>query len=283
METPLGKLPLDVDMVLELGTITAITGPSGAGKTTLLRQIAGLAKPEFGNIQFGDDVWLHTESGINWTPQSRDIGFVFQDYALFPHLTVKGNLEFALDKKQEKSIVDDLLREVDMLHLANRKPQQLSGGQQQRVALARALVRQPQILLLDEPLSALDFEMRASMQELLHRLHQHYQFTMLIVTHDISEIFRLAKKVIKLSQGQIIKSGTPQQVFIGKNEDEHTLIIIAKAVSIQYYDDHMVVQAAIDYKIKQIKLPLEYKDRIQIGQTFSLKTPMAYGVISIIS
>ncbi len=271
METPTGTMPLAVNMGIELGAITALTGPSGAGKTTLLRQIAGLAKPNTGIISYGEKYWLDTPNGINITPQKRDIGFVFQDYALFPHLTVQENLEFALDKNQDKSIITTILSEIDLVSMAHRKPIQLSGGQQQRVALARALVRKPPLLLLDEPLSALDFEMRNSMQELLLRLHSQFQFTMIIVTHDLAEIFRLAKTVIQLDQGKVVASGSPQEVYTKISTEREPFLVIGKAISIQIFAEHILVQALVDYKIVSLQLPLLWKNKLSIGQTFSIQ------------
>ncbi|HAP61049.1 MAG TPA: molybdenum ABC transporter ATP-binding protein, partial [Cytophagales bacterium] len=135
------------------GQLLSVHGPSGAGKTTLLRTLAGLLKPEQGRIQVGETVWYDQRKGIWLPPQKRKIGYLFQDLALFPHLSVIENVRFAMEKSQPKAFAEELLEAVGLTAMAQRKPQTLSGGQQQRVALARALARKPDLLLLDEPLS----------------------------------------------------------------------------------------------------------------------------------
>jgi molybdate transport system ATP-binding protein len=205
-------------MDLRIGEHDFVTlyGKSGAGKTTTLRILAGLTAPDSGYIQVGDNVWLDSQKGINLPPQARPIGFVFQDYALFPNMTVRKNLEYALTSRKERDIVDELLEVVDLKNLANRKPDTLSGGQRQRVALARALVRRPRILLLDEPLSALDMEMRLKLQDEILNIHRRFNITTILVSHNFSEIFKLSNRVLIIEQGKIIHSGPPAEVFIAK-------------------------------------------------------------------
>lgn len=208
-----GKHALQVELELEQGTFLALTGSSGSGKTTLLRLLAGLMQPEQGKITFQGETWLDTDRRIHLPPQRRPIGFVFQDYALFPNMTVEQNLRFALSKGESDSIVRELLAIAELTNLASRFPAQLSGGQQQRVALARALVRRPRLLLLDEPLSALDTDMREHLQQFIRQVQERYALTTLLVSHDSREILRLADTVIQLEQGQIIKKGSPDAIF----------------------------------------------------------------------
>ena len=213
---PHGQMNLSVELNIQAGESLAIYGESGAGKTTVLRILAGLMMPEKGWIRSGEAIWLDTQKKTCLPPQHRSVGFVFQDYALFPNMTVLKNLQYALPKSSSSEIIDELLALTDLGGLADRKPATLSGGQRQRVALARALVRQPEILLLDEPLSALDRDMRRKLQNEIIKLQQRFGFTCILVSHDPAEIFKLAKRMIVLEQGKIIRAGGITDVFIGK-------------------------------------------------------------------
>jgi molybdate transport system ATP-binding protein len=259
IQTANGIMPMEIDVCIEENSIVAITGESGAGKTTLLRQIAGFVHPSEGHIRFGHSTWFNANSKIHVTPQNRNVGFVFQDYALFPHLTVYQNLKFALNPGQSEQDISDLLEAVELSELANRKPNQLSGGQKQRVALARALVRRPRLLLLDEPLAALDPDMRNRMQIYLQRLQQKHSFTALIVTHDISEIFHLARYVIVLSQGKIIQKGTPQQVYSNRILPPSVRSMYGKILTVQEKEEHLKIQILIANHIKEVIQPLNQK------------------------
>ena len=184
-----GNFLLQADCDIPIGQLTTLFGASGAGKTTILKILAGLlpTTPQKGFIKFGENVWLDTDKKINIPPQKRSIGFVFQDYALFPNKTVRGNLEYALEKGANQQIIADLMAIMELNELQNRFPDTLSGGQKQRVALARALVRQPQLLLLDEPLSALDTQMRHRLQQYILLVHKTYNLTTILVSHDIAQ------------------------------------------------------------------------------------------------
>ncbi|PKP28776.1 MAG: molybdenum ABC transporter ATP-binding protein [Bacteroidetes bacterium HGW-Bacteroidetes-18] len=213
LQTADGKLPLDVSFSVEKGQFVTIFGNSGAGKTTILRILAGLTSAEKSMIEVDGDLWNNSEKRFVLPIQKRSVGFVFQDYALFPNLTVRENLAFALQKGNDKNMVNELLELMELQSLQNSKPQHLSGGQKQRVALARAIARKPKILLLDEPLSALDDEMRFKLQDYILKAHQHYQLTTILVSHHLPEIFKLSDRVILLDKGKIIKEGTPASVF----------------------------------------------------------------------
>ncbi|EAY27555.1 ATP-binding cassette domain-containing protein [Microscilla marina] len=212
-----GTMTLEVDTVIEPGKITTLFGESGAGKTSVLRMLAGLLKPDGGNIVVHGKVWYNAAQKIALQPQQRSIGYVFQDYALFPNMTVRQNLEFAFASKkiarQHQTQIDQLMELVALQALQHRKPHTLSGGQCQRVALARALVTQPDLLLLDEPLSALDQTMRQRLQDYLLQLHQKFSPTILLVSHDVGEIFKVSHQVLVLEHGRITQKGTPRQVF----------------------------------------------------------------------
>jgi len=271
LRTASGVLPMYLSMSVPIGSIVAVTGPSGSGKTTFLRQLAGLIQPESGHIQYGEELWLNTKSAFNLPVQKRRTGFVFQDYALFPHLSVRENLSFALDKGADKNVIDELLQAVGLVQLADHRPHQLSGGQQQRVALARALVRKPNLLLLDEPLSALDHSMRADLQDLLLKFHRELEFTMIIVTHDLGEIFRLANQVIVIENGKIIKQGTPAQVYLSDQDISGDIIIYGEVLSCEQKRDSLYLHALIGQNIKELHLPLQMAADLQPGKSFALR------------
>lgn len=183
--------------------------------TTLLKMMAGLIKPYFGSIKVGSRVWFNSDSKINLPPQKRNIGYVFQDYALFPNMNVVNNIAYG-QRKKDKTYVMELLHNFGLAEVAKRSPDKLSGGQKQRVALARALASKPKLLLLDEPLSALDNDTRTSLQNEIRKAHHYNKATSLLVSHDLTEVFRLAKKVLLIKQGTITGVGSPDEIFLNK-------------------------------------------------------------------
>ena len=213
LESAGGALQLTVDTEIDSGIFATLFGPSGAGKTTILRMLAGLAQPDSGRIVVDGITWFDAERNINLPPQKRAIGFVFQDYALFPNLSVRENIAYAT-AKNDTAWMDELLGLAELNALQHRLPATLSGGQKQRVALARALARKPELLLLDEPLSALDSAMRAQLQNDLLQLHQRFGLTTLLVSHDIGEVFKLSQRVYHLDSGRISQAGTPAEIFL---------------------------------------------------------------------
>jgi molybdate transport system ATP-binding protein len=231
LRSSIGQMELNVNAVVDAGEFMIIQGKSGAGKTSLLRMIAGLLTPDRGSIRVMESAWFDDNSKINKKPQDRNIGYVFQDYALFPNMTVKGNLEFAAGKDHSK--IDSLLEMMELGSLQNRRPNTLSGGQQQRVALARALVLTPKVLLLDEPLSALDHEMRSQLQQYLINVHREFGLTTLMVSHDVSEALKMADKVMVLEEGTVTQYGPPSSLFgdqsvSGKFQFTGTVIAVEK-------------------------------------------------------
>jgi molybdate transport system ATP-binding protein len=192
-------------------SITVLFGPSGCGKTTILRCLAGLHRPTRGIIRFGSETWFDADAKVCRSPQERDIGFLFQDYALFPHLTVAQNIGYGLLRlppKPRQQRVDEMVRALNLDGLNARYPHQISGGQQQRVALARVLVRRPRLLLLDEPLSAIDNSLRAQLRTELHRVLTDFGIPVVLVTHDPIEAKELAHRVIELHDGRVTQKGT---------------------------------------------------------------------------
>ena len=194
-----GDFELHMDFEVKAGEIVALFGPSGAGKTSTLRMIAGLMEPDSGRISAFGETWYSSKEGINKRVRHRNLGFVFQDYALFPNMTVIQQLEFAQSRDSDPLIIKELLNQTGLYELRDKKPGSMSGGQQQRLALARALVRKPSLLLLDEPLAALDHMNSTAMQELLKRIHAEYHPAIVMVSHNPKEIEGLSDKVINLS------------------------------------------------------------------------------------
>lgn len=197
-------------------SVTVLFGPSGCGKTTVLRCLAGLETPEAGTIQFGAETWFDATCNIHMTPQKRGIGFVFQDYALFPHLTVAGNVGYSLgglSANERRRRVGELLEQFELSTQAQQRPNQLSGGQQQRVALARTLACRPKLLLLDEPLSALDAALREPLRGELRRLLVACDIPVLLVTHDREEALVLGDELVVMSKGAVRQSGPVLEVF----------------------------------------------------------------------
>lgn len=202
----------DISFEVPDGEFWVLVGPSGCGKSTILRTIAGLETATSGNLYIGDTLVN------NIPPRQRDVAMVFQNYALYPHMTVAENLAFGLqmrkaDAKIIKERVEKVARSLDISHLLDRKPKQLSGGQQQRVALGRAIAREPQVFLLDEPLSNLDAQLRDDTRAELKQLHQRVGITTIYVTHDQVEAMTLADKIVVLNRGRIQQIGEPQAIY----------------------------------------------------------------------
>jgi molybdate transport system ATP-binding protein len=205
-----GPIPLDVEFDCGAGDVLAIFGPSGSGKTTILRSIAGLYRPERASIHSNGATWTDTANGTFVPPHRRAVGFVFQEYALFPHLTAEGNVATALGhlpRTERGARANQLLRSVKLAEQAGRRPQELSGGERQRVALARALAREPAVLLLDEPFAAVDRQVRRSLQDEVNALRRTLDLPMILVTHDFDDVVRLATHVLLLERGRGVASG----------------------------------------------------------------------------
>lgn len=204
MTTTEGKNMLNIRREISGGDFICLVGHSGSGKTTLLRILSGLLTPDEGVIRVGGKTWFDSTARINLKPQQRSIAYMFQDLALFPNMTVAQNIGYA-QRAHNPTHINELLDIFGMKGLATQKPGKLSGGQKQRVALARALASSPQILLLDEPLSSIDQEMREALQSEILKAHEYLNSTSIMVTHDLPEARRMANEIIKIKNGLIVE------------------------------------------------------------------------------
>jgi len=206
----------ETELALDRFGLVMLLGPSGCGKTTSLRCLAGLIRPEAGTIAVGSRAWFDRSRGICLTPQARDIGFMFQDYALFPHLNVVDNIGFGLSRRsgqKRQQRIQELIDRLELNGLEKHLPFQLSGGEQQRVALARAVARKPKLLLLDEPLSALDDETRARVRPELKKILQDFGIPVIMVTHDRLDALSLGDHLVVMKEGSILEQGPLAEVF----------------------------------------------------------------------
>lgn len=262
-----GLIELATDLFVTQGSFTALTGASGSGKTTLLRILAGLETVSYGKIIVDDEVWLDSEKKIFLPPQKRSIGFVFQDYALFMNMSVEENLLYV---NKDHELAEELLEMTGLSALRDRYPGTLSGGQKQRVTLCRAMMKKPKLLLLDEPLSAIDIQMRASLQQTLLKLHQTFGMTTIMVSHDPSEIYRLSDRVLLMEQGSIVNDGTPKDILL-KTRGSQKFSFEGEVLSIERVDLLYIAVIAIGQQLVEVVLndaeaaTVKAGDRVQVG------------------
>ena len=241
----------------------ALYGPSGSGKTSILRMLAGLLPIEKGSIIHNQQTWVDTTASICLPIQKRSIGFLFQEYALFPHMSVYQNIAYAAPKETATNSVKKLIDLLELNDLQDHKPHQLSGGQQQRVALGRAIARKPDILLLDEPLSALDLDTRYKLQDYLTKVLKEYDLSIILVSHNPEEILKLATRVYHLQSGKIINEGTPSEILNHERSvTPHT--ITGEVIAIH---DHSL---EIMYKENLYTIPYTSSQNITLGEFVSI-------------
>lgn len=262
--SPREKIHLNLELGIQEGHFVTLYGVSGAGKTSTLRLLSGLLTPDTGQIVVNGIPWFDAEKKINLPPQERKVGYVFQDYALFPNMTVRQNMAFALRKGQKESIIGELTDLMELGDLLKRRPDTLSGGQKQRVALARALVQRPEILILDEPLSAIDHKMRIKLQEYLLKVHIAYKLTTILVSHNIGEIIKLSDRVYELENGKVIREGDTLDFFALKKSNAK-FRLTGEVLKLEKEEMHYVVSVLIGTSIvKVISDPREVGD-LHIG------------------
>ena len=260
-----GVMNLDINLSLQNGEFVALSGVSGSGKTTLLRVLAGLEEA-FGEIIVDGEIWLN--KNIKKPIQKRDIGFVFQDYALFPNLSVIDNLLYV---KKDKDLAKQLLSLTDLYELKNRYPNSLSGGQKQRVSLCRALMKRPKILLMDEPLSALDPHMRLKLQDEILTLHKEFKTTTIMVSHDPSEMYKLASRVLVLKDGKIIDDGLPKDILL-KTQGSQKFSFEGELLDIIKVDVINIAIVAIGQQIVEVVISNIEAQNLIIGEKVNVST-----------
>ena len=260
-----GLMNLDVNLEIKQGEFLALAGLSGSGKTTLLRILAGLEEAS-GIIKINNSIWLDEKFSLS--PQKREIGFVFQDYALFPNYTVLENLLYV---KKDLKLANHLLRITDLSELKNRLPQTLSGGQKQRISLCRALMNRPKILLMDEPLSALDPSMRTKLQNEILTLHKEFNTTTIMVSHDPSEIYRLSNRMVVLNNGQIIKDTTPKEALL-KTNGSAKFSFEGELLDIIKVDVIYVAIITIGQQLVEVVIGNEEAKNLKIGDIINVST-----------
>lgn len=260
-----GVMNLDINLSLQNGEFVTLSGVSGSGKTTLLRVLAGLEEA-FGEIIVDGEIWLNEK--IKKPIQKRDIGFVFQDYALFPNLSVIDNLLYV---KKDKDLAKQLLSLTDLYELKNRYPNSLSGGQKQRVSLCRALMKRPKILLMDEPLSALDPHMRLKLQDEILTLHKEFKTTTIMVSHDPSEMYKLASRVLVLKDGKIIDDGLPKDILL-KTQGSQKFSLEGELLDIIKVDVINIAIVAIGQQIVEVVISNIEAQNLIIGEKVNVST-----------
>lgn len=265
LQGSVGEMQLNVNLKIKEHDFVAISGQSGSGKTTLLRILAGLEDAQ-GEIKVYDEVWL--DKSVNLAIQKRGIGFVFQDYALFENMSVLNNLLYA---QKDKELALHLLALTELTELQNRLPHTLSGGQKQRVSICRALMRRPKLLLLDEPLSALDPKMREKLQHDILTLHKEFGTTTVMVSHDPSEIYKLANCVIVLDHGKVLQVGSPKEILL-KTQGSQKVSLQGEILEIIQTDVIHVAVVAIGQQIVEIVLDEEEASTFGVGESVQVST-----------
>jgi molybdate transport system ATP-binding protein len=260
-----GQMDLDVNLTIKEGDFIALAGDSGSGKTTLLRILAGL-ETAHGTIKIDNETWL--EDKFVLPVQKRQIGFVFQDYALFDNMSVKENLLYV---NKENELANHLLELTGLTKLENRMPNTLSGGQKQRVSLCRALMNRPKILLMDEPLSALDPSMRKKLQNEILTLHKEFKTTTIMVSHDPSEIYRLSNRVVVLKDGLIINDGSPKDVLL-QTQGSSKFSFEGELLDIIKTDIIYVAIIAIGQQIVEVVISSQEAKKFEIGSVVRVST-----------
>ena len=260
-----GEMNLDIDLKIQEGDFVALAGQSGSGKTTLLRILAGLEEAQ-GTIKVGDEIWLDDTKSL--PVQKRKIGFVFQDYALFPNMSVEENLLYVTN---DTLLADKLLAITELSELKNRLPNTLSGGQKQRVSLCRAMMNKPKLLLMDEPLSALDPNMRIKLQQEILTLHKEFGTTTIMVSHDPSEIYRLASRVVVLNNGKILNDGTPKDILL-KTSGSAKFSFEGEILDIIKVDVINIAIVSIGQQLVEVVVSEDEVENLTIGEIVTIKT-----------
>ena len=256
---------ININLEINSGDFIALSGKSGSGKTTLLRTLAGLEQAT-GSLHVEGEVWQ--EGSTCRAIQKREIGFVFQDYALFENMSVLQNLLYV---KKDLELAKHLIDVTELTEFQNRKPNTLSGGQKQRVALCRAMMKKPKLLLLDEPLSALDTDMRTKLQHEILTLHKEFKTTTIMVSHDPSEIYKLASRVVVLEDGKIINDGTPKDVLL-KTNGSQKFSFVGELLEIKKVDVIFIAIIAIGQQLVEVVVSQDEAETLRVGDKIDVST-----------
>jgi len=268
-----GNMLLQCNFHIKKGEFLALSGKSGSGKTTLLRILAGLENAQ-GEITVARKRWLHEKNSL--PPQKREIGFVFQEYALFDNMTIEQNLLYVAN---DKRLAQHLLEMTELSEMKKRYPHALSGGQKQRVSICRALMKRPKILLLDEPLSALDVSMRTKLQNELLSLHKEFQITTIMVSHDPSEIYHLASRVVVLQNGKITNDGRVTDVLL-KQQGSQKFSFQGELLEIKKVDVIFIGVVAIGQQLVEVVLSNYEAASLHVGEKITLSTKAFHPTIT---
>lgn len=272
------RFSVEAKAALPTGKIIGIFGPSGAGKSSLLRLLSGLEKVDNGFIKINKEVWVDTDKKVFLKPQQRAVGYLFQSYSLFPNMTVMGNLIFAAGKDTPSIKLEELLTATQLVDKKDQYPASLSGGEQQRAALARALVRRPSLLLLDEPLAALDETIRTALQSYILALHKRFQPTTLLVSHDREELAKLCDLVIEMDKGRITQIVTPNLLF----GDSQTIDLTSgryRILTLIRNEDQLIVEIVAGKQKIKLALKAATWPELKSGDTIQL-TGTAFNLLS---
>lgn len=277
-----GPIPLDVSLSCAAGEMLALVGPSGSGKSTILRAIAGHYQAKVGTVSVDNLIWLDVARGIAVPPHERSVGLVYQSYALFPHMTALGNIETALrhlSRRDRESCARELLELVHLTGLEHRRPAELSGGQQQRVAVARALAREPKVLLLDEPFSAVDKSTRQKLYRELAEMRRRLSMPIVLVTHDLDEALMLADRMVLLHHGRTLQSGPPANVMSCPENAE-----VARLLGLQNVFEGSIVEHRPEAESTLLEwrgrtLETHYEPRFTVGEPASWVIPSSRVVL----
>ena len=260
-----GEMKLTAKLHINKGDFIALTGSSGSGKTTLLRILAGLEEAQ-GKITVDGETWLDGKKTLS--PQKRKIGFVFQDYALFPNMSILQNLLFV---QKNEILAKHLLQITQLYTLKDRLPNTLSGGQKQRVSLCRAMMNKPKLILMDEPLSALDPTMRTKLQHEILTLHKEFNTTTILISHDPSEIYRLSSRAIVLERGNIIKDGTPKDILL-QTSGSQKFSFEGELLDIIKVDVIYIAIISIGQQLVEVVVSDKEVQSLRIGQSIRVST-----------
>ncbi len=275
LQGSIGEMDLDIKLSIKEHEFVALSGKSGSGKTTLLRILAGLEDAK-GKIQVSNETWLDKNNSL--AVQKRKIGFVFQDYALFANMSVEENLLYV---NKDKNLAKHLLELTQLSSLAKRLPNKLSGGQKQRVSLCRAFMNHPKLLLMDEPLSALDVDMRLKLQHDIFTLHKEFGTTTIMVSHDPSEIYKLSNRVIVLENGKITQDATPKDVLL-KTQGSQKFSITGELLEIIKADIIYIAIVAIGQQIVEVVIDEKEASHFHAGDRVQVSTKAFAPMLSLV-